>query len=86
MSSVLDPGHHIVHELIPGRSAWLHVICGEATLDDLILARGDGVGVAVERSVSLTAQESTEVLLVDLGPALRSGASVCKADHPLRVR
>jgi redox-sensitive bicupin YhaK (pirin superfamily) len=86
MSSVLDPGHHIVHELIPGRSAWLHVICGEANLDDLILARGDGVGVAVERSVSLTAQEKTEVLLVDLGPTLRSGASVCKADHPLRVR
>ncbi len=30
-SSVLDPGHHLVHELLPGRSAWLHVICGEAT-------------------------------------------------------
>ena len=85
MSSVLDPGHHIVHELNPGRSAWVHVICGEATLDDLILNQGDGAGITAERSVSLTAQESTEVLLVDVGPGLRSGASSCNADDPLRA-
>jgi redox-sensitive bicupin YhaK (pirin superfamily) len=66
---MLDPGHHIVHELNPGRSVWVHVICGEAALDDLILTQGDGAGVTVERSVSLTALDSTEVLLVDLGPA-----------------
>ncbi len=74
-SSVLDPGHHIVHELLPGRSAWLHVICGSATLEDIILTEGDGAGVRVERSVSFTAQESTEVLLVDSGPAPVSLAS-----------
>ena len=74
-SSVLDPGRHLVHELLRGRSAWLHVICGEATLDDLILVQGDGAGVTAERSVSLTAQESTEVLLVDLGPPPGSRAS-----------
>jgi redox-sensitive bicupin YhaK (pirin superfamily) len=66
-SSVLDPGHHLVHELLPGRSAWLHVICGEARIHDIILAQGDGVGVTIERSVSLTAQENTEILLVDIG-------------------
>ncbi len=66
-SSVLDPGHHLVHELLPGRSAWLHIIGGEATSDGLILAQGDGVGVTIERSISLTAQEKTEILLVDLG-------------------
>jgi len=70
-SSVLDPGRHLVHEFLPGRSAWLHVICGEATLDDLILAQGDGVGLTGERSVSFTARESTEILLVDLGPGMR---------------
>lgn len=74
-SSVLDPGHHIIHELLPGRSAWLHVICGEGTLQDIILAQGDGVGVAAERSVSLTAQRSTEILLVDLNPKTRPPAS-----------
>lgn len=73
-SSVLDPGRHLVHELFPGRSAWLHVIFGEATLDDLVLAQGDGVGVTGERSASLTAHESTEILLVDLGPVPGSSA------------
>jgi redox-sensitive bicupin YhaK (pirin superfamily) len=70
-SSVLDPGHHLIHELLPGRSAWLHVIRGAATLQDMILTQGDGVGVTIEPSVSLTAQEDTEILLVDLGPAPR---------------
>jgi redox-sensitive bicupin YhaK (pirin superfamily) len=74
-SSLLDPGHHLIHELLPGRSAWLHVICGEATSQDIILARGDGIGVTSERSLSLTAQESTEILLADLGPVPRSFAS-----------
>ena len=67
-SSILDPGHRLVHGLLPGRSAWLHVICGEATLDDIVLTHGDGVGITIEPSVSLTVQEDTEILLVDLGP------------------
>jgi redox-sensitive bicupin YhaK (pirin superfamily) len=66
-SSVLDPGHHFVHELPPGRSAWLHAVDGQATLNDIILSRGDGVGFTLEPSISLTAQENTEVLLVELG-------------------
>jgi quercetin 2,3-dioxygenase len=70
-SSILDSGHHLIHELLPGRSAWLHVISGEAALQDIILSQGDGVGVTGEPSVSVTAQESSEILLVDLGPALR---------------
>jgi len=68
-SSILDPGQHLVHELLPGRSAWLHIVCGEATLHDIVLTQGDGVGVTNEPSVSLTVQENTEMLLVDLGPA-----------------
>jgi redox-sensitive bicupin YhaK (pirin superfamily) len=67
-SSVLDPGHHLIHELLSGRSAWLHIICGEAALQDIILTKGDSVGVTSKPSVSLTAQENTEILLVDLGP------------------
>jgi redox-sensitive bicupin YhaK (pirin superfamily) len=65
-SSVLDPGRHLVHELLPGRSAWLHILYGEATLNDIVLTQGDGVGVANELSVSLTVEEDTEILLVDL--------------------
>lgn len=68
-SSVLDSGYHIAHELLPGRSAWLHVIHGEAILQDVILTEGDGAGIAAEPAFSFTAQEKTELLLVDAGPA-----------------
>jgi redox-sensitive bicupin YhaK (pirin superfamily) len=67
-SSILDPGHHIFLELGPGRTAWLHIVCGEARLSDIVLTEGDGVGVTKEPSVSLTVQENTEMLLVDFGP------------------
>jgi redox-sensitive bicupin YhaK (pirin superfamily) len=81
-SSVLDPGHHLIHELLPGRSAWLHVIHGEANLQDIILTQGDGVGVLNELSVSLTAQDNCEILLVDVGPLPESLAS---SIHPLKA-
>lgn len=68
-SSVLDPGRHLIHELGPGRSAWLHLVRGEVTLQDIVLTDGDGVGVTLEPAISITAQESAEILLVDLGPA-----------------
>ena len=67
-SSMLDPGHHLVHELLAGRSAWLHVVHGQVALQDILLAEGDGVGLTSEPVVSFTAQEQTEILLVDLGP------------------
>ncbi len=65
-SALLDPGQHLIHELAPGRSAWLHIVHGQATLGDLVLTSGDGAGITAERAVSLTAQEETEVLLLDL--------------------
>ena len=66
-SAMLDPGQHVVHELSPGRRAWLHLVQGEAVLGDIVLTTGDGAGFAAERAVSLTAQEETEILLIDLG-------------------
>ena len=66
-SAVLEPGQHVIHELSPGRTAWLHCVEGEVTLGDNVLTTGDGAGVTAERSVSLTAREETEILFVDLG-------------------
>jgi redox-sensitive bicupin YhaK (pirin superfamily) len=66
-SAMLDPGQHVVHELSQGRSAWLHVVQGEAILDDLVLTAGDGAGLTAERAVSLTARGASELLLLDLG-------------------
>jgi redox-sensitive bicupin YhaK (pirin superfamily) len=69
-SAMLDPGQHVVHELSQGRSAWLHLVRGEIDLGDVILTTGDGAGFTAERAVSLTAQEETEILLIDLGVEL----------------
>jgi redox-sensitive bicupin YhaK (pirin superfamily) len=70
-AAMLDPGQHVIHELSQGRRAWLHIVEGEATLDDLVLMSGDGVGVSDERAVSLTARGATELLLLDLGASPR---------------
>jgi redox-sensitive bicupin YhaK (pirin superfamily) len=66
-SAMLHPGQHVVHELSQGRSAWLHLVQGEATFADVVLSTGDGAGVTAERAVSVTAREETEILLIDLG-------------------
>ena len=66
-SAMLDPGHHVIHELAQGRSAWLHIVRGDATLGDIVLTTGDGVGIRAERAVSLTARAGTELLLLDIG-------------------
>ena len=71
-SAMLDPGTHVVHELQEGRSAWLHLVEGEVTLGDVVLASGDGAGLTAERAVSLTAREETEILLVDLGADIKN--------------
>ena len=76
-SALLAPGQHVVHELASGRSAWLHVVSGELTIEDVVLGAGDGVGITDELAVSLTTREGSEILLVDLGgpaPSTRSGA------------
>lgn len=66
-TAILDPGQHLIHELTPGRRAWLHVVSGDLTLGDGVLSAGDGVGFTAERAVSLTARADGEVLLFDLG-------------------
>lgn len=70
-SALLDSGRHIVHELSPGRSAWLHVVQGEVTVGDVFLSSGDGARVTGERAVSLTAQEESEILLLDVADRRR---------------
>jgi redox-sensitive bicupin YhaK (pirin superfamily) len=65
-SSILDSGHHVVHELGSGRAAWLHVVSGRILLIDHILSAGDGASLVDEAAVSLTAQEPSEILLFDL--------------------
>lgn len=66
LSGLFDPGQHVVHELALNRHAWLHLVRGEATLGNITMTTGDGAGFAGERSVSFTAHDTVEVLLIDL--------------------
>jgi quercetin 2,3-dioxygenase len=70
-SALLDRGRHVIHELPPGRSAWLHLVQGEATLGNVVLTTGDGAGITTDPAVSLTARAESELLFLDLG-ALRT--------------
>jgi redox-sensitive bicupin YhaK (pirin superfamily) len=65
-SVLLDPGQHAIHELMPGRRAWLHLVEGEVGFGGVVLSTGDGAGIADERAVSFTARAGSELLLVDL--------------------
>lgn len=69
-SAILDRGQHIIHYLLDGRNAWLHLVDGAVALGDTVLRTGDGLGVSGERVVSFTAKGETELLLLDLGPSL----------------
>ncbi len=66
-SAMLEPGQHVIHELLGPRMAWLHVVEGEVTLGDRVLSTGDSAGITAERAVSLTARAESEILLFDLG-------------------
>jgi hypothetical protein len=65
-SSILDSGHHLVHELASGRGAWIHVVHGRIQMFDQKLEAGDGVSIIEEPAVSMTAREPSEILLFDL--------------------
>jgi redox-sensitive bicupin YhaK (pirin superfamily) len=67
LSAILEPGQHVVHELVGGRNAWLHIVCGQVALGSIELNEGDGVGLSAERSISFTARDPTEILLLDVG-------------------
>lgn len=65
-SALMHPGQHLVHDLHSARRAWLHVVSGKVSLDDLLLTPGDGAGVSDERALSFTAQADAEILLIDV--------------------
>jgi redox-sensitive bicupin YhaK (pirin superfamily) len=74
-SALLQPGQHVVHPLAADRRAWLHLVHGRVRLGDRILAAGDGAAITAERAVSLTAQEDSEILLVNTAGAYQSQTS-----------
>ncbi len=64
--SSLSPGDQATHDLGPGRHAWLQVLRGSIRLGAHTLAAGDGASVSDEASLTVLADEPSEVMLFDL--------------------
>ena len=65
-ATVLAAGDEVVHNLVPGRHAWLQVARGAVTVNGEDLNQGDGAAVSNEEKVTITGREPAEVLLFDL--------------------
>lgn len=76
-SALLAPGRHLAHALAAGRRGWLHLVQGKLTLGgEHQLCSGDGATLVGERVLSLTPNEASELLLLDVGERLqRDGAA-----------
>jgi quercetin 2,3-dioxygenase len=62
----LDAGMRIDTRLAPGRHAWLQIVSGRLVVEGETLFTGDGAAAAALESLSLRAQQPTELLLFDL--------------------
>jgi quercetin 2,3-dioxygenase len=64
--SRVGPGDRVRHELSAGRRAFLYIIEGEVALNGERLVSGDQARITGVSSLELTAEESGEVILIDL--------------------
>jgi quercetin 2,3-dioxygenase len=64
--SRLTPGTDVGHDLRQGRGAYLYVIEGSLAAGNEKLATGDAAKVRDERTLDLRADETSELILVDV--------------------
>ena len=67
-ATLLGPGESVVHELRPGRTAWVQLARGSLTLNGTKLTEGDGAAAEDEATLELIAEGEgeAEALLFDL--------------------
>ncbi len=62
----LDEGHAVIHNLVPGRHAWLQVLKGAVMLNGHPLESSDGAAISQENQLEIVASQSAEIMLFDL--------------------
>ena len=65
-ASLLEPGEQIVHELGPGRHAWVQVVRGAVEVNGTRLGQSDGAAISKEDALAISARDSSEILLFDM--------------------
>jgi hypothetical protein len=68
-AGLFDGTERTVHELLPGRSAYVHLARGELTVNGERLTAGDALKVTDAAQITLEGGRSAEVLLFDLPTA-----------------
>jgi quercetin 2,3-dioxygenase len=66
-STLLDGAQKLLHPVVPGRRAFVHVAQGKVTANDQALLAGDALQITGETQVTLEKGDNAEVLLFDLG-------------------
>lgn len=61
-----QPGERAIHNLAPGRHAWVHVAEGSVLLNDQLLTAGDAAAVNSQAQLGFQAQAPSQVLVFDL--------------------
>lgn len=64
--SRLEAGNTVEHEFDDGRAGYLYVIEGDLAVDGERVETGDAVKIFDERALSLSAIETTELIMVDI--------------------
>jgi redox-sensitive bicupin YhaK (pirin superfamily) len=62
----IESGQQIVHELSPGRHAWLQVLRGAVTLNGTELTTSDGAACSDEQRLEIVAAENAAIMLLDI--------------------
>lgn len=65
-AAVLDPGKSVTLDLKPGRNAWVQVARGGVSVNGAALSQGDGLAATGEKSLTITGDQTAEVLVFDL--------------------
>jgi redox-sensitive bicupin YhaK (pirin superfamily) len=62
----IDPGKSVPVSVQPNRQVWLHVVCGELSLDGAIMSDGDSAGLRTSGDFLLEAASASEVYLFEM--------------------
>lgn len=62
----LANGQTIKKSFAPGRYGWLQLLRGQATVNGIPMAAGDGIAIAEEKEINVATQGSAEVMFFDL--------------------
>lgn len=66
IDALLERGRSAEYALGSGRGAWAQVARGTVLLDGVRLTQGDGAAVEGEESISIEAEDDSEVIILDL--------------------